>query len=364
MSKGTPLGDRIVTCRSRSGMGSRRQLMAAIRLSRLPGVGARQFQELIRRDPDPVVALRMWRQQRRKPGMPIPPPDRQDVGSACLPPRMAAPNASLGQGKRADRQDVGSACLPPRMAAPNVSLGQGKRTVPAKSATRPGIAAAAAWLKSGAGHGAFAGGAGYPATLLDLSEPPPVLFWRSPLRARLFADDWWLCREWVAIVGSRRPSADAADAVTGIVSSLSGESHGIISGGARGIDACSHRLALVAGIPSVAVLGSGVDIVYPREHEELFAELAKTGGLLSELLPGTAPRPGFFPTRNRLIAALADRVIVVQAGNNSGALITARWARRLGRRLEVLLPPPGAECDPDWGGNAYLLATGAIPIRA
>jgi DNA processing protein len=125
---------------------------------------------------------------------------------------------------------------------------------------------------------------------------------------------------------------------------------GVVSGGALGIDAAAHRGALAAGGVTFAVLGCGVDVVYPDRHGALFAEIARAGGLVSEYLPGTPPRSWQFPVRNRLVAALAEATIVVEAKAGSGALITARLARELGRR--VLAAPGSAGCD-------ALIASGA-----
>jgi DNA processing protein len=116
-----------------------------------------------------------------------------------------------------------------------------------------------------------------------------------------------------------------------------------VSGGAFGIDAAAHEGALMAGGATFAVLGCGVDVVYPDRHAELFSRIAGSGGLLSEYAPGTPPRRGQFPARNRIIAALADAIVVVEAAHRSGALITARLARSLGRMLLAVPGSPGSD---------------------
>jgi DNA processing protein len=129
----------------------------------------------------------------------------------------------------------------------------------------------------------------------------------------------------------------------------------VISGGALGIDAAAHRGALAAGGATFAVLGCGVDVVYPDRHARLFADITAGGGLLSQFAPGTQPRPGQFPMRNRLVAALAQATLVVEARLASGALITARWATRLGRRLFAV---PGS------AGTDQLIASGTAAAVA
>ncbi|HEU4536709.1 MAG TPA: DNA-processing protein DprA, partial [Polyangiaceae bacterium] len=124
-------------------------------------------------------------------------------------------------------------------------------------------------------------------------------------------------------------------------------------------DAAAHEGALDAGGVTAALLGSGVDVVYPRAHAGLFARVIERGALASELLPGTAARATFFPTRNRLVAGVARAAVVVRGGAQSGALITARWARALGRPVFVLRAPPD---DPLGEANRALAAAEAIEL--
>jgi DNA processing protein len=134
----------------------------------------------------------------------------------------------------------------------------------------------------------------------------------------------------IAVVGARAASTEACAAAAQLAGQLGRRGFAVVSGGALGIDAAAHRGALEAGAATFAVLGCGVDIIYPDRHVDLFDQIAAQGGLLSEYQDGTQPRGGNFPARNRLIAALADAVVVVEGGLRSGALSTAAWGRKLG----------------------------------
>jgi DNA processing protein len=154
----------------------------------------------------------------------------------------------------------------------------------------------------------------------------------------------------VSVVGARAASGAGCARARSIALDLAEKGVGIISGGAFGIDAAAHEGALTAAAaPTFAVFGCGVDVTYPDRHGPLFARIAATGGLLSEYAMGTPPRAGQFPARNRIIAALGDAVIVVEAAHRSGALITAALARSLGRPV---LAFPGSS------GTASLLQRG------
>jgi DNA processing protein len=159
----------------------------------------------------------------------------------------------------------------------------------------------------------------------------------------------------LSIVGARAASRAGCRLAGELAAAAVGRGHAVVSGGALGIDAACHRGALEAGGLTYAVLGCGADIIYPDRHAALFAEIAATGGLLSEYPPGTPPRAGNFPVRNRIVAALAGSVLVVEAKLASGALVTARLAGQLGREL---LAVPGS------AGTDGLIAAGqARPIR-
>ncbi|HAZ61566.1 MAG TPA: DNA-protecting protein DprA [Gammaproteobacteria bacterium] len=192
--------------------------------------------------------------------------------------------------------------------------------------------------------------AAYPETLASLEDPPPVLF--------VSGDRSLLAALQVAIVGSRRPSPGGAEHAYRLARDLAQAGLVITSGLARGIDAAAHRGALAAGGagPTVGVSGCGPDVVYPREHAELYAEVAACGLLVSEFPPGTTARPHHFPRRNRLISGLARAVVVVEAAQPSGSLITARLA--LGQGREVLAVP-GSVTNPEARGCHALIRDGA-----
>jgi DNA processing protein len=154
----------------------------------------------------------------------------------------------------------------------------------------------------------------------------------------------------LAIVGARGATMAGCRRAREMAASSARMGFEIVSGGALGIDAAAHRGALDARGVTFAVLGCGVDVVYPDRHAALFDDVAAAGGLISEHPPGTPPRRQNFPSRNRIIAAFADTVLVVEAGYASGALITARVAAALGRRLLAVPGSPGTD---------DLIATGA-----
>jgi DNA processing protein len=286
------------------------EVLAALELSRRPGVGAASFKRLLVAHRLPSLAL-------------------------------AALDAQAGRG------------LPsPAPAALDARAGRGAATGDRpKAALRDGLARARAFLEAGRSI-TYAGAPGYPATLFELGEPPPVLFALGRPEA--------LAVPLVAVVGARDADAGALDEARALARACVAAGAGVVSGGARGIDAAAHEGALEAGGVTVAVLGCGVDIVYPPGHEGLFERIAERGALASELLPGTEPRASFFPTRNRLIAGLARATIVVRGGAKSGALYTARWAGRLGRPLAVLHTRPG---DPLGEANRKLAAAGATELE-
>lgn len=155
----------------------------------------------------------------------------------------------------------------------------------------------------------------------------------------------------VAIVGSREATAHGLAVSERLAHDLAARGLVIVSGLARGIDSAAHRGALSAG-RTVAVFGSGLDQIYPRAHSDLAQRISQNGALVSEFTPGTPPRRPHFPQRNRVIAALSVAVVVVEAGERSGSLSTARWALDLGR--EVLVVPSHVLHGKNRGGHALI----------
>jgi DNA processing protein len=188
----------------------------------------------------------------------------------------------------------------------------------------------------------------YPAPLARLPDAPLELRVRGTLAGERCA---------VAIVGSRDTDEYGADVARELAAGLARAGVSVISGGARGVDGAAHLGALEAGGHTVAVLGTGVDVVYPAQHRTLFARILEGGGaLVSELPDGTIGLPRNFPARNRIIAALSRAVVVVRAGRKSGALGTADWARRQGVPVFAV---PGDVRDELSAGPLALLRSGA-----
>jgi DNA processing protein len=194
------------------------------------------------------------------------------------------------------------------------------------------------------------GAPGWPATLDELHDPPPVLYLRAPGEPARLAE--LLEPPVVAIVGARQASAAGVAFAQRLAAGLARAGVAVVSGLARGIDGAAHRGALEAGGRTVAVLGCGIDVDYPRANAALAARVAAEGAILSEYGPGTPPAPWRFPARNRIVAALGQSVVVVEAARTSGALITAGLALELGR--EVLAVPASPWVDAAAGGNALL----------
>jgi DNA processing protein len=186
--------------------------------------------------------------------------------------------------------------------------------------------------------------AAYPALLAHIYDPPVLLWVRgSPAL---------LDRGAVALVGARAASPGGLEAAGELAYGLATRGVVVVSGLARGIDSAAHRGALEAGGTTVAVLGSGVDRVYPPEHGELASRIAAHGALASEFPPGTPPLRGHFPLRNRIISGLCRAVVVVEAAERSGSLITARCALEQGR--EVMAVPGSSTSGRNRGAHGLI----------
>lgn len=196
---------------------------------------------------------------------------------------------------------------------------------------------------------------GYPAELQQLSHPPAGLFLAgSP--GRLAAA---LGGPRVTIVGTRAATPYGLAASAALAKAFAQAGVTVVSGMALGIDGCAHRATLAAGGTTVAVLGSGPEEAYPRRHRALYEGIMTSGGVLSEFPPGANAAPWTFPWRNRLLAALGDAVVVVEAGRKSGALKTVECALELGRDVFVV---PGQINSPTYRGCLELLEQGAQPV--
>jgi len=188
----------------------------------------------------------------------------------------------------------------------------------------------------------------YPVLLGEIPDAPAVLFIRGNPEI--------LSLPQFAIVGSRSATAGGRETARNFAAHLAGNGFCIASGLAVGIDAAAHRGALTAGGFTVAVFATGPDIVYPREHAALADEVAGSGALVSEYPPGTGPRRGRFPTRNRIISGISVGTLVVEAGLRSGAMITARLAAEQGREVFAV---PGSIHNPVARGCHRLIRGGA-----
>ncbi len=189
---------------------------------------------------------------------------------------------------------------------------------------------------------------GYPALLLDLADPPPVLFSLGSLEL--------LTRTQVAIVGTRSATSYGLAVARDLARAVAASGLVVTSGMARGVDAAAHLGALSTGGGTIAVLGTGVDVPYPRSNTSLHRAIVRQGLVLSEIPPGDRADAGSFPRRNRIIAALSGVTVVVQAGYRSGSLITAGRALELGRSVAAV---PGPIDMASHAGSNELLRDGA-----
>ncbi len=193
--------------------------------------------------------------------------------------------------------------------------------------------------------------ADYPARLREISQPPPILY----LRGDFVEDDAWA----VAIVGTRRITSYGRQVTEEIAAFLAQNGVTVVSGLARGVDGIAHQAALNAGGRTFAVLGSGVDRVYPPEHRNLAEAIIGSGAILSDYPPDTPPEASNFPPRNRIISGLSMATIVIEAGETSGALITANFAVEQGREVFAV---PGNIFAPQSKGPNRLIQNGAHPL--
>jgi len=193
---------------------------------------------------------------------------------------------------------------------------------------------------------------GYPDRLKDIFDPPPGLFFRGKLPGQN--------RPAVALIGSRRPTVYGLAVAENLGRQMALAGVTVVSGMARGIDTAAHRGALQKNGPTVAVLGCGVDVVYPRENKQVMEEIISCGAVVSEFPPGMNPNAWHFPVRNRIISGMAMAVVVVEAAERSGALITADVALEQGRDV---LAVPGNITSPMSKGPNKLIKQGARMVE-
>ncbi len=191
----------------------------------------------------------------------------------------------------------------------------------------------------------------YPGRLKEIDQPPPVLYMKGSL---LKQDELA-----VAVVGTRRVSMYGRQVAQEIAAGLAQNGITVVSGLARGVDAIAHTAALEHGGRTLAILGCGVDRVYPPEHRSLSQRIVQQGALLSDYPPGTGPDAVNFPPRNRIISGLSLAVVIVEAGEKSGALITASFAADQGRDVFAV---PGSIHAPQSVGTNRLIQKGAYPF--
>jgi DNA processing protein len=192
---------------------------------------------------------------------------------------------------------------------------------------------------------------GYPALLRHIAEPPPLLFGQG--------DAALLERPAAAVVGSREHTEYGAAVARRVAWEAAAGGVVIVSGMARGLDAVAHRAALDAGGTTIGVLGNGLGVIYPAANRDLYQRVAAAGLLLTEFPPGERPHAGSFPRRNRIISGLARVTVVVEAGEHSGALITAGTALEQGREVMAV---PGPITSPQSVGPNRLIRDGATPL--
>ena len=192
----------------------------------------------------------------------------------------------------------------------------------------------------------------YPALLKGIADPPPALF----VRGRIEPGD----ARAAAVIGSRDATRYGISITARVVPPLAARGVTVVSGMARGIDAAAHRAALRGGGRTIAVLGTGIDVCYPRSSRDLYEQIPAQGAVISEVAPGTVAAPWLFPPRNRIVAGLAKVVVIVEARARSGTSVTAKHALDQGREVGVV--PGDVDLARSAGTNA-LLSQGAFPVR-
>ena len=191
----------------------------------------------------------------------------------------------------------------------------------------------------------------YPPRLKEIFDPPPVLY----VRGSILPEDEWS----VTVVGTRSPTAYGREVTTRLVGELSRQKITVVSGLARGIDAIAHQTALDAGGRTIAVQACGLDMVYPAVHASMARRIVEQGAMISDYPLGTKPRAEHFPRRNRILAGLTLGTLVIEAGDKSGALITAKFAAEEGREVMAV---PGSILSPVSRGVNRLIQDGAKAI--
>lgn len=260
----------------------------------------------------------------------------QGIGAVRLR-RLKAHFGSLQAAWSANEFDLAAAGLEPRLIGTLVTA---RRTVHPEAEVE--------CLHRIGAHAVTWDDAAYPRLLREVQDPPPVLFVKGTLSD---ADQWA-----IAIVGTRSATVYGRQVTEMLASDLARNAITVVSGLARGIDAAAHEAALKAGGRTLAVLGCGVDIVYPPEHARLAARIAENGALISDYPPGTQPDARNFPPRNRIISGLSLGVVVVEADEQSGALITAQFAGEQGREVFAV---PGNILNRSSRGTNRLIQQGA-----
>jgi DNA processing protein len=204
----------------------------------------------------------------------------------------------------------------------------------------------------------------YPVNLANIDNAPPVLYARGWLVEELIRGNFGPWQKFwstpaIALVGTRQVTSYGRQMANRLGEDLAKNGLVIVSGMARGVDTLAHQSALAVGGKTVAVLGSGVDIIYPASNRQLYERIVNNGLVFSELPPATMPLPGYFPARNRIIAGLSLGVVVIEGGIKSGSLITASLAADQGREVFAV---PGNVTSQLSSGTNHLIKNGAFPV--